>query len=158
MAENETIHERITQLVNEFGKGKNTTFASIIGSNEANVRGYRTTVMPKYDFLAKIASNLDINLKWLLTGEGFMLQKKHQPQQESTQSVDQSQIVQMFLSQLEKKDEEIKNLNQQIIELSSQIAKLEEQNHSTGLGTAKNASTKKPSSSNAESVTSAIVP
>lgn len=73
MQENETIHERITQLVKTFGKGKNTVFASVIGSNEANVRGYRTGIMPKFDFLEKIARNLDINLKWLLTGEGSML-------------------------------------------------------------------------------------
>jgi len=69
----ETIHERITRLVEEFGNGKNTEFASLIGSNEANVRGYRAMTMPKYDFLEKIARTLDINLKWLLTGEGEMI-------------------------------------------------------------------------------------
>lgn len=68
----ETIHERITQLVETFGKGKNTIFASLIGYNEANIRGYRSNVMPKYDFLEKIARTFDINLKWLLTGEGTM--------------------------------------------------------------------------------------
>lgn len=76
MAGNETIHERITELVNTFGKGKNTVFASLIGSNEANVRGYRTNVMPKFDFIEKIARTLDINLKWLLTGEGRMIIEK----------------------------------------------------------------------------------
>lgn len=73
MDKNETIHERISRLVEVYGKGKNTVFASLIGSNEANVRGYRGTVMPKFDFLEKIARSLDINLKWLLTGEGDML-------------------------------------------------------------------------------------
>lgn len=72
MDKNETIHDRITQLVNRYGDGKNTVFASIIGSNEANVRGYRTSTMPKFDFLEKIARNLDINLDWLLTGRGQM--------------------------------------------------------------------------------------
>ena len=72
MDKNETIHDRITQLVNRYGEGKNTVFASIIGSNEANVRGYRTSTMPKFDFLEKIARNLDINLDWLLTGRGQM--------------------------------------------------------------------------------------
>ena len=51
MQKDETIHERITQLVNKYGNGKNTVFASLIGSNEANVRGYRTSTMPKFDFL-----------------------------------------------------------------------------------------------------------
>lgn len=155
MNNSETIHERITQLVDTFGKGKNTVFASLIGSNEANVRGYRTSVMPKFDFLEKVARNLEINLKWLLTGEGTMIQKSHQLQLESTQPAEQSQIVQMFLSQLEKKDEEIKKLNQQIIELSSQIAKLDEQNNTKGLGAAKNASSKKPSSPNVDNAASA---
>ena len=62
MQKDETIHERITQLVNKYGNGKNTVFASLIGSNEANVRGYRTSTMPKFDFLEKIARNIDINL------------------------------------------------------------------------------------------------
>ena len=73
MPENESIHDRITQLVNKFGEGKNTVFASIIGSSEANVRGYRASVMPKYDFLEKIARSFDIDLNWLLTGRGSML-------------------------------------------------------------------------------------
>ena len=72
MENNETIHERISQLVDKYGDGKNTVFASLIGSNEANVRGYRNNTMPKYDFLEKIAKCFDINLKWLLTGEGSM--------------------------------------------------------------------------------------
>lgn len=74
MGNNETIHERISQLVDKYGDGKNTVFASLIGSNEANVRGYRNNTMPKYDFLEKIARSFDINLKWLLTGEGSMLE------------------------------------------------------------------------------------
>ena len=74
MGNNETIHERISQLVDKYGDGKNTVFASLIGSNEANVRGYRNNTMPKYDFLEKIARCFDINLKWLLTGEGSMLE------------------------------------------------------------------------------------
>lgn len=73
----ETIHDRITQLVNAFGDGKNTVFASVIGTNEANVRGYRSGTMPKYDFLEKIAINLDINLDWLLTGRGEMCKARN---------------------------------------------------------------------------------
>ena len=76
MDKSETIHERISALVKEFGDGKNTSFASLIGVNEANLRGYRSTVMPKYDFLEKIARTFDINLKWLLTGEGHMFSQK----------------------------------------------------------------------------------
>lgn len=67
-----TIHERIKLLIDKYGNGKNTVFASLIDNNEANVRGYVKGVMPKYDALEKIVTNLDINANWLLTGRGEM--------------------------------------------------------------------------------------
>ena len=39
MQKDETIHERITLLVNKYGNGKNTVFASLIGSNIATNGG-----------------------------------------------------------------------------------------------------------------------
>lgn len=73
MDSTETIHDRIKLLVDKFGDGKNTSFASLIGTNEANIRGYTKGIMPKFDFLEKIARSIDINLDWLLTGRGNML-------------------------------------------------------------------------------------
>lgn len=70
---NETIFDRISTIVEKFGNGKNTVFASLIGVSEANVRNYKNGVMPKADFLEKIARSFDININWLLTGEGNML-------------------------------------------------------------------------------------
>lgn len=70
---NETIFDRISTIVEKFGNGKNTVFASLIGVSEANVRNYKNGVMPKADFLEKIARSFDININWLLTGEGDML-------------------------------------------------------------------------------------
>lgn len=70
---NETIFDRISTIVEKFGNGKNTIFASLIGVSEANVRNYKNGVMPKADFLEKIARSFDININWLLTGEGSML-------------------------------------------------------------------------------------
>lgn len=70
---NETIFDRISTIVEKFGNGKNTVFASLIGISEANVRNYKNGVMPKADFLEKIARSFDININWLLTGEGNML-------------------------------------------------------------------------------------
>lgn len=69
----ETIHERIELLVKEFGDGKNTVFADKIGVSEGNIRGYIKGIMPKYDVLEKIATSLDVNPDWLLTGRGDML-------------------------------------------------------------------------------------
>lgn len=78
---NETIFDRISTIVEKFGNGKNTVFASLIGVSEANVRNYKNGVMPKADFLEKIARCFDININWLLTGEGNML--RTEPEKEN---------------------------------------------------------------------------
>ena len=69
---NETIHERINTIVGEYGSGKNTVLASLLGISEGNIRGYIKGVMPKQDVLEKIVRSLDINPEWLLTGRGEM--------------------------------------------------------------------------------------
>ena len=51
---NGTIHERISTLVDVFGDGKNTIFASKLDVSEGNIRGYIKGVMPKQDVLEKI--------------------------------------------------------------------------------------------------------
>ena len=94
----------------------------------------------------------DINSDWLLTGCGCMFRSEHPLQSESHLSTDLTQVVRLFLSELTKKDEEIKELNQQICGLSGQIAKLEEQ--SKGLDYAKIVSAKKSSSLQTDDVIS----
>lgn len=69
---NETIHDRIGTLVQEYGDGKNTVFANKIGVSEGNIRGYIKGIMPKADVLEKIVKTLDVNAMWLLTGIGHM--------------------------------------------------------------------------------------
>lgn len=149
-----TIHERITQLVNTFGKGKNTVFASLIGSNEANVRGYKTSVMPKFDFLEKIARNLDIDLKWLLTGEGSMLRTDGTPTMLSTSSTDISMpsdtVVLRLMDKIDERESKIDQLQAELRIKSEELAALkakfpETTEHSEGLEHAKPASTKTPS-------------
>lgn len=77
----ETIFDRISTIVEKFGNGKNTVFASLIGVSEANVRNYKNGVMPKADFLEKIARSFDININWLLTGEGNMLRTESEKEE-----------------------------------------------------------------------------
>lgn len=77
MENSETINQRIARLVKVYGKGRNTTFASLIGSNEGNIRGYiHKGVMPKHDVLERIVRSLGINATWLLTGEGDMVDER----------------------------------------------------------------------------------
>lgn len=73
---NETIHDRIKELVTHFGDGANTVFANLVGVSEGNVRGYIKGVVPKQDFLEKVVRNCEVNPQWLLTGEGPMLKDK----------------------------------------------------------------------------------
>lgn len=77
----ETIFDRISTIVEKFGNGKNTVFASLIGVSEANVRNYKNGVMPKADFLEKIARSFDVNINWLLTGEGNMLRTESEKEE-----------------------------------------------------------------------------
>lgn len=86
---NETIFDRISTIVEKFGNGKNTVFASLIGVSEANVRNYKNGVMPKADFLEKIARSFDININWLLTGEGNMFSSESK-KEEKLPSVNQT--------------------------------------------------------------------
>lgn len=80
-----TIHERINELVKFYGKGKNTAFASLIGTTEANIRGYTKNVTPKVDILERIVNNCEnINPTWLLTGVGPMLLDVAPPAQVSS--------------------------------------------------------------------------
>lgn len=74
MTNTETIHQRIAILVDHFGRGRNTVFASLIGSSEGNIRGYiNKGVTPKQDVLERIVKTLSVNATWLLTGKGSML-------------------------------------------------------------------------------------
>lgn len=83
-----TIHERINELVKFYGKGKNTTFASLIGTTEANIRGYTKNVTPKVDILERIVNNCEnINPSWLLTGVGPMLLDVAPPAQVSSVNI-----------------------------------------------------------------------
>lgn len=127
--------------------------------------------MPKFDFLEKIARNIDINLKWLLTGEGSMLHTDEPPTNSVTPSTDtpaasakpdESILYNMYKDlQAEKekirleKESEIKELNAKMLAMSEEIGRLkaklgedEPEAYPKGLGkgAAENASTKKPSS------------
>lgn len=76
---NETIHDRIKELVNHFGGGTNTLFANLVGVSEGNVRGYIKGVVPKQDFLEKVVRCCDVNPEWLLTGVGCMTREETNP-------------------------------------------------------------------------------
>ncbi|MDR2890726.1 MAG: hypothetical protein LBV18_03870 [Alistipes sp.] len=116
MKNDETIHDRVSQMVDYFGDGKNTVFAKIVGESEANVRGYRANVLPKQPFLEKVVRSLEVSHEWLLTGEGSMTRADEPP---SPGEQNHSRELEMCRALLREKDA----LN---LEQAKEIGRLEE--------------------------------
>lgn len=69
----ETINDRIEMLVNERFDGNKAAFAKTIGLHPtglSNYLGNKRRSKPSVDMVAKIVTALDVNARWLLTGEG----------------------------------------------------------------------------------------
>lgn len=69
----ETINDRMEILVNERFNGNKAAFAKAIGTERATLSNYIGSVRrskPSVDMVAKIVTALDVNARWLLTGEG----------------------------------------------------------------------------------------
>jgi len=73
--------------VEHFAEGKNTKFAELVGTNEANIRNYRSGKMPKFDFIYKVCEKLEISFDWFILGKGTMFDKK------SSHDVEKSNIL-----------------------------------------------------------------
>ncbi len=75
-----TINDRITSLINELYKGNKRAFSLSVGVSPAvieNIVGKRQS-SPSFDIMNKIVSSIDnINTKWLLTGQGNMLNNSY---------------------------------------------------------------------------------
>lgn len=101
----------------------------------------------------------DINPDWLLTGQGSMLRGSQPSEVSEKDNAITSPIQESIIYKLYKeKDAEVGQLKEEIGALKLKLSQYdsdEEQIHSKGLGTAKDASTKKASSPNADNVTSA---
>ena len=62
---------RIKSLVDTVGNGNISKFARMIGSSEARIRSYIfNDVSPGFEILFEIATKLNIDCQWLLTGKG----------------------------------------------------------------------------------------
>ena len=69
----ETINDRMEILVNQRFNGNKAAFAKAIGTERATLSNYIGSVRrskPSVDMVAKIVTALDVNARWLLTGEG----------------------------------------------------------------------------------------
>lgn len=60
--------DRLRQVI-----GANVSeFARVNGLNSGTVQTYLRGRLPSYEFLATVHRNLDVNINWLVTGEGQM--------------------------------------------------------------------------------------
>ena len=72
--------ERISLLIDMFADGNNSKFADLIGTNEANVRNYKSgKTLPKLDLAYDICTKLEINFEWFISGDGTMLKSDEVP-------------------------------------------------------------------------------
>lgn len=133
---NETIHDRIGTLVQEYGDGKNTVFANKIGISEGNVRGYIKGIMPKADVLEKIVRTFDVNAMWLLTGIGQMrVSNLDMSTPVFTSDNDRlATVLQQFDVFIQKKDMQIVQQAEEIGRLRERISHLEREKGKDALG------------------------
>lgn len=79
--------ERLQYLIDHFAGGKNTRFATLLGTNEARIRSYLSgAVMPKLDFLEALSYYLGVSMNWFVRGEGPMLLSELKEQMEQGQT------------------------------------------------------------------------
>lgn len=68
----ETINDRIEMLINEHFNDNKTAFAEAMGmppTSMSNYFGVKRRSKPSIDMVAKIVKTLDVDARWLLTGE-----------------------------------------------------------------------------------------
>lgn len=74
----ETINDRMEMLVNERFNGNKAAFAKSIDMSPTSMSSYlgnKRRSKPSVDMVAKIVLALDVDAKWLLTGEGTTQQQ-----------------------------------------------------------------------------------
>ena len=108
-----TVKERLMKYL--YKKDiKSNYFCSKIGVSAAFISSMRKSIQP--DKLYSIAVNFpDLNIEWLLTGEGNMLRKSYE--NVNKEDMELLSVVKKFQDQIEKKDEEISILKKRIEEL-----------------------------------------
>lgn len=104
-----TTKERIIELLESHGKTISTFFPSI-GLSYSNFKGPQLKSSPSADILVKIkAAFPNVNIDWLLTGEGEMLKGDVVPQQpETNPKIDMT--AEEFIKELERRDKQIEEL------------------------------------------------
>ena len=71
----ETVNDRMQQIVDTYFDGNKSAFATAIGIAKTSITNYlgkQRASKPSSDMLAKIVTNVNVDARWLLTGDGVM--------------------------------------------------------------------------------------
>ena len=129
----ETINDRIETLINDRFDGNKAAFAKSIGlppTGLSNYLGKQRRSKPSVDMVTKIVVTLDVDARWLLTGEETARREVHTEGDYSpaSDSGDVSVIVgdavlaervKLLQQLIEEKDERIAELKERIEELKA---------------------------------------
>ena len=164
---NAEISARIAEILQYTGETRNS-FAVKLGYERAqtlyDIMNMKSA--PSYDFFRRfsISEFSDIiDLKWLLSGHGSMLREPAQCPSNPV-SAPSDTVAMRLMDKLDDKEAENKHLQFELRALEKELATLKAKypevtaDHSKVLDPAKDASTKRRSSPNADSATSANVP
>lgn len=72
------IIKKVNEIAVTYFEDNNSKFAAALGTNEANIRNYRSKIVPKVDFIVKLCNDLDINFEWMFNDSGEMKKVKKQ--------------------------------------------------------------------------------
>lgn len=127
----ETINDRIELLVNERFNGNKAAFAKTIGlppTALSNYLGSKRRSKPSIDMVNKIIKSIDVDIRWLITGESDEIESKIETHGNyspasingnvsvtQTNGVNQSDLVAHLKSLLEEKERTIQ-VQQQLID------------------------------------------
>lgn len=144
-------------MISHYTNGNKAKFAGLLGVSAQTISAWGTR--NTFDHELIYTKCRGISADWLLTGEGSMLRSNESSEVKKQDNTVTSAAEESIVYKLYKeKDAEVGQLKEEIGALKlklSQYISDEEQDHPKGLGDAKDASTKKSSSPNADSVTSA---
>ena len=153
-------------MISHYTNGNKAKFSTLLGVSAQTISAWiaRNT----FDAELIYTKCSYISADWLLSGEGTMLCADGEPTLSATLSTDtpvaSDTVVLRLMEKIDEKDAKIDHLQSELRHQSAELAALKAKypeavtNPPKGLGPAKTASTKKPSSPNADSATSATAP
>jgi len=66
------IIKKINDIAIEFFDDNNSRFAAKMATSEANIRNYRSKIIPKVDFIVRLCNELEISFEWMFNNAGPM--------------------------------------------------------------------------------------